>query len=265
MLRFFTRVINSFRQGDHLRQDNCPERDIALQEEIRALRLRVDYLEHRLINYYRNRWDAVDCVADYLVNAEITGDYAEFGVYKGTTFGYAANLFHTLFPQMRFLAFDSFEGLPEPEGLDRSPEGFTSGFFKGQFAATEDEFRDNVRAAAPYLSPERLLTIKGWFDKTLTRECAQRIHLKQLACVWVDCDFYESTVPILGFITPYLSVGSVILFDDWRSYRNLADRGEQRACREWLESNPGLVLNELISFGFHGMSFTVASLPKVGE
>ncbi|MBU7583449.1 MAG: hypothetical protein KAF91_11165 [Nostoc sp. TH1S01] len=240
-----------------LREDND------LHEEVQVLRSRIDYLEHRLINYYRNRWDVLDCVADYLVNAELLGDYAEFGVYKGTTFGYAANLFHSLFRQMRFLAFDSFEGLPEPQGIDKSPEGFSSGFFQGQFAATEEEFCRHVMAAAPHLSPERLVTIKGWFDKVLTPEYANKINLQHLACVWIDCDFYESTVPVLQFITPYLSVGSVILFDDWRCYRNLANFGEQRACREWLENNPQLVLNEFISFGFHGMSFTVASVPEV--
>jgi O-methyltransferase len=263
MSRLFTRIRNSFRQDDNLSPNNRLEQDNALQEELRSLRLRVDYLEHRLVNYYRNRWDVVDCVADYLVNAELPGDYAEFGVYKGTTFGYAANLFHPLFPQMRFLAFDSFEGLPEPEGLDRSEEGFASGFFKGQFTSTKDEFINNVRAAAPYLPSERLFTIKGWFDKELTRENAQKINLQKLSCVWIDCDFYESTVPVLKFITPYLSIGSVILFDDWRCYRNLANHGEQRACREWLEKNGGLTLNDFISFGFHGMSFTVASLPTI--
>jgi len=246
-----------------LKQRSCPQHNDLLQEELRILRSRVDLLENRLMNYYRNRWDVVDCVADYLVNAEIPGDYAEFGVYKGTTFGYAANLFHHLFPEMRFLAFDSFEGLPEPKGVDRSEQGFASGFFKGQFAADEEEFRNNVYAAAPYLPPERLLTTKGWFDKTLTREYAKNIDLQQFACVWIDCDFYESTVPVLNFITPYLAIGSVILFDDWRCYRNLASHGEQRACREWLDINKGLALNEFISFGFHGMSFTVAALPNI--
>lgn len=244
---------------DYLREDN------SLHQEVQVLRSRIDYLENRLINYYRNRWDVLDCVADYLVNAELLGDYAEFGVYKGTTFGYAANLFHSLFPQMRFLAFDSFEGLPAPKGIDRSPEGFSSGFFQGQFAATEEEFCRNVRAAAPHLSPERLVTVKGWFDKVLTLEYANSIKLQHLACVWIDCDFYESTVPVLKFITPYLSVGSVILFDDWRCYRNLANFGEQRACSEWLENNPQLTLNEFISFGFHGMSFTVATVPEVKD
>lgn len=261
MSLLFTRIRNSFRQDNNLPQNNRLKQDNALQEELRSLRLRMDYLEHRLINYYRNRWYVLDCVADYLVNAELPGDYAEFGVYKGTTFGYAANLFHPLFPGMRFLAFDSFEGLPELQGLDRSEKGFASGFFKGQFAAKEDEFINNVLAAAPYLPPERLLTIKGWFNEVLTSENAQKIDLKQLACVWIDCDLYESTVPVLKFITPYLSIGSVILFDDWRCYRNLATHGEQRAYCEWLEENYGLTLNDFISFGFHGMSFTVASLP----
>lgn len=246
-----------------LLQDNGRQQDKLLGEELRILRSRVDYLEHRLVNYYRNRWDVLDCVADYLVNAEIPGDYAEFGVYKGTTFGYAANLFHPLFPQMRFLAFDSFEGLPEPQGVDRSEEGFSSGFFKGQFAVTVDEFRSNVLTVASQLAPERLIITKGWFDQALTRETGRNLRLTKLACIWIDCDFYESTVPVLKFIIPYLSIGSVILFDDWRCYRNLANHGEQRACREWLDDNKELALNEFISFGFHGMSFTVSSLPKV--
>jgi len=227
-----------------------------LEAENRDLTARVGALEHRLINYYRNRWDAVDCVADYLVNAELSGDYAEFGVFQGTTFGYTAKVFERLFPDMRFLAFDSFEGLPAPQGADVSSDGFASGFYEGQFACDEATFKENVIKASG-LEPQRLKTTKGWFDKSLTPETADSLNLEKLAVVWIDCDFYESTVPILDFITPFLSVGTVILFDDWRCYRNLPTHGEQRACREWLEANPQIELNEFISFGFHGKSFTV--------
>ncbi len=255
MSQLFDRIKN------HLLKDTNAKHD-RLHKELQILRSRVDFLENRLINYYRNRWDVLDCVADYLVNAELLGDYAEFGVYKGTTFGYATNLFYQLFPQMRFLAFDSFEGLPEPKGLDLSQESFSSGFFQEQFTATEEEFCQNVQLAAPQLPLDNLVITKGWFDNALIPERTSKIGLQHLACIWIDCDFYESTVPVLQFITPHLSIGSVILFDDWRCYSNLVDRGERRACSERLERNPGLVLNEFISFGFHGMSFTVASLPK---
>jgi hypothetical protein len=198
----------------------------------------------------------LDCVADYLVNAELPGDYAEFGVFKGTTFGYCANLFGPLFPTMRFLAFDSFEGLPEPSGIDRVGD-FSSGFFKGQFACSEEDFLHNVREIAPNLDPPRIMTVPGWFDKTLNQEAAQSLHLKKLACIWIDCDLYESTVPVLRFIVPLLSIGTVILFDDWRSYRNLPEFSQQKACAEWLEEYPAITLTPFISFGSQGQSFTV--------
>lgn len=265
MSRLLAFIKKSLWQENRLQQSEHLQRYSDLHTELQQLRSRVDFLENRLTNYYTDRWNALYRVADYLVNAELDGDYAEFGVYKGTTFGFAASLFQVLFPKMRFLSFDSFEGLPVPEGVDRLQDGFSSGFFGGQFAATEDEFRSNVLTAAPQLAPERLIITKGWFDQTLTRETGRNIQLNKLACIWIDCDLYESTVPVLRFITPYLSVGTVILFDEWRSFRNLPDYGEQRACREWLEANPGLTLTEAISYGFQGLVFTVASLPDAME
>jgi O-methyltransferase len=83
--------------------------------------------------------------------------------------------------------------------------------------------------------------------------------IERIAVAWIDCDLYESTVPVLKFITPHLCVGSVIVFDDWRCYRNHPDFGEQRACREWLEANPGIKLRELLSFGWNGIAFTIVS------
>jgi O-methyltransferase len=47
--------------------------------------------------------------------------------------------------------------------------------------------------------------------------------------IWVDCDLYESTVPVLDFITEYIQDGTVIIFDDWYSFRADPDRGEQKA------------------------------------
>jgi O-methyltransferase len=220
------------------------------------LERRVARLENRLINYYRNRWDAIDNLADYLVNAEVGGEYLEFGVFQGTTFSYAFSVMSSLFKDMRFIAFDSFEGLPEPRGID-AEEGFTSGFYKGQFACSEKEFTANLEKAGVDL--RRAIVIRGWFDQTLTPETANQCKIRKIAAAWIDCDLYESTVPVLRFITPFLSVGTVILFDDWRCFRNLPDFGQQRACREWLAENPHIRLRQFISFGFHGQSFTVRS------
>lgn len=227
----------------------------AQDDKIAALESRVAYLEERLLSYYKNRWDVVDKLADYLVGAQIPGDYLEFGVYMGTTFSYVCRNMAPLFPEMRFVALDSFEGLPEPRGVD-SQGNYTSGFTAGQFACDMHQFETNLVSSG--IDMKRVSIIKGWFDNTLRPDNPESTSIKQVATAWIDCDLYESTVPILDFLTSRLSVGSVILFDDWRCYRNLADFGQQRACQEWLDRNPQLKLNEFVDFGFHGQGFTIA-------
>jgi len=224
--------------------------------QINQLAARVTHLEDRLLGYYKNRWDAVDKVADYLVGTEIEGDYLEFGVYLGKTFGYAYRTMAPLFPQMRFIALDSFEGLPEPKGIDRV-NNYTSGFFAGQFACDVRQFEKNLIEGGADM--KRVSMIKGWFDETLKSDSGKTDAVHKVAAAWIDCDLYESTVPVLDFLTDRLSVGSVLLFDDWRCYRNLADFGQQRACSEWLGRNPQIQLNPFVDFGFHGQAFTVAA------
>ena len=104
----------------------------------------------------------------------------------------------------------------------------------------------------------RVQIVKGWFNKTLNSKTASEINLRRIAVAWIDCDLYESTIPVLNFITPFLSDGTVIIFDDWRCYRNDPEFGEQKACSEWLERNPQLKLNKLFSFGWNGIAFTVS-------
>jgi O-methyltransferase len=211
--------------------------------------------QDRLTNYHHNRWDAIDNLADYLVGAEIPGDFLEFGVAQGATFSYACRTM-AFFKHMRFIAVDSFEGLPEPSGID-TRNGYTSHFSKGQFACSEEDFLSRLKRDG--IDMKRVLTVKGWFDNTLTNDRAKAYGIDKIAAAWIDCDLYESTVPVLKFLTSRLSVGAVILFDDWRCFRNLPDLGEQLACREWLSANPQIKLHELFSFGWHGMAFTVGS------
>lgn len=225
-------------------------------DRIAVLESRIANLEERLLSYYKNRWDVVDKLADYLVGTQIPGDYLEFGVYMGKTFSYTYRVMAPLFPGMRFVALDSFEGLPEPKGLD-AQDNYTSGFYTGQFACDIRQFESNL--VADGVDMKRVSMIKGWFDKTLDPGNAESSIIGKVAAAWIDCDLYESTVPVLDFLTGRLSVGSVLLFDDWRCFRNLADFGQQRACREWLQRNPQIKLNEFVDFGFHGQSFTVAA------
>ena len=214
---------------------------------------RLDVLEYRSFN---RRFYAIEQCAEYLIGAQIDGDYLEFGVYKGDTFSHAYNWMSPHFKEMKFFAFDSFEGLPKPKGVDIA-DGYSSHFYETQFACSEEAFADNIRSKG--VDSARVTIVKGWFDKTLSPVSGFDYGIRKVAVAWIDCDLYESTVPVLKFLTPYLSIGSVLIFDDWRCYRNHPDFGEQRACREWLESNPGISLAVLYSFGWNGMAFSVTS------
>lgn len=212
---------------------------------------RLNTLEYRSFN---RRFYAIEQCAEYLIGAQLDGDYLEFGVYQGDTFSHAYQWMAPYFKNMQFIAFDSFEGLPKPQGID-SVEGYASNFHETAFFCSQEEFMRRILSKGVDL--KRVKIVPGWFDKTLLPEYVTDFHLKNIAVTWIDCDLYESTVPILKFITPYLAVGSVIIFDDWRCYRNHPDFGEQRACREWLESNRNIQLSELFSFGWNGIAFTV--------
>src|SRR5262249_27737170 len=141
-----------------------------------------------------------------------------------------------------------------PHGIDLV-EGYSSGFREGEFACTEEAFLEQVRASGGDLN--RVDCVKGFFHASLPSLARSLPSSKKVAAAWIDCDLYESTVPILDFLTDRLSVGSVLLFDDWRCFRNLPDRGEQRACSEWLAANTHIKLRNFVDFGFHGVSFTV--------
>jgi O-methyltransferase len=222
---------------------------------IAALEARVKLLEKRAFDYHRHRWNAVEAIADYLVGAQLAGHYLEFGVFQGTTFARAALVMAPALPEMRFFAFDSFEGLPDPQGIDNK-QGYSAGFHGGQFSCSEEDFLANLGEQGVDLG--RVTTVPGWFAQTLQADKAAGLGIDKVAAAWIDCDLYESTVPVLDFLTQRLSVGSVIFFDDWRSFRNLPGLGEEKACQEWLQANPQIKLRELFRLSWHGIAFTVA-------
>jgi O-methyltransferase len=222
-----------------------------IRNSLKDLYKRIEDIEYR---EYNRRFYAVTQAAEYLTGALIEGDYCEFGVFKGTTFSYVYRWLSPFCPKLRYIAFDSFEGLPEIKGIDYQ-NGYSSNFSQGEFSCTEEEFLNSIRKQNVDLN--QVVTIKGWFCDTLNSSTAQKIDLKRIAFAWIDCDVYESTVPVLDFITPYLDNGSLIIFDDWTSFKNLPYFGEQRACNEWLSRNPRIKLNHLFSYGSGGIAFTI--------
>lgn len=166
------------------------------------------------------------------INRPIEGYYLEFGCHEARTMRLAWKHFRHLF-NWDFVAFDSFEGLPEIQEIDKQQI-----WSKGRLATTEKTFVSVVTQAG--MPPERLTTVKGFYDQSLTREVQERLLPRKAAVIYVDCDLYASTVPVLSFIRPFFQRGTVLVFDDWNCFCADPDRGERRAWREFLEANQDL-------------------------
>ncbi|MES2414833.1 MAG: TylF/MycF/NovP-related O-methyltransferase [Pseudomonadota bacterium] len=153
-------------------------------------------------------------------------NYFEFGVARGTSIISSYTIARENGLDLNIYACDSFEGLPSGEG---------EVFEAGDMAYSDRVFRRFIDKAGVPL--ERVTSIPGFFNVSLTPALKQTLGLKPgIAVFHNDSDLYESTRDVLDWIEDLALPGSVIIFDDWHSFRaekNPADFGEQKAFAEW--------------------------------
>jgi len=194
-------------------------------------------------------------IFDFLHENEIRGDYHEYGCHRGRTFRMALTEArrHGL-GEMKFWAFDSFEGLPEP-GSATSVSKWT----QGALTTSEAEFKALIRSHGIYT--DRVHTMKGFYADTLTSELQSRMlaNESKIALVTVDCDLYESAVPVLDFIEPMLQDGSVIYMDDlFVGNKGNPGRGVARAFLELQRRSRWRFVRHL-DVGWWGRSYIACS------
>ena len=187
-------------------------------------------------------WATRSSILTYLYVSGMRGHFAEFGTFWGRAFyGSYYELHHWL--QGNFFAFDSFEGLSEP---DPSEIKYTSGdFIKGAYGFNHASFE--TLADILDIPKKRIVTVPGFFDKSLTPTKAAQLGIapRSLSVCRIDCDLLDPTLAVLDFITPLLDDGALVYFDDWRLCRADPNIGERGAVLRWLKQNPSF---ELVDF-----------------
>lgn len=187
-----------------------------------------------------------------LADTGIEGDYYEFGLWQGYSFCVAqaaASSAGGTAPQ--FFGFDSFEGLPPLTGPDAGSHEFKAGDYAGSY----EEVVSNLNHFG--VDWERTHLVKGWYDALPESAAHLATKMGPAALVLVDCDLYESTVPVLRFVRDRLQPGTIVMFDDWNCFDRSDDMGQRRAFREFLDQNPAWKAAPLLSFGWHGQAFTM--------
>lgn len=190
---------------------------------------------------------------DFLTDNRVHGDYFEFGCHRCRTFRMALTEArrHNL-ASMQFHAFDSFEGLPEPTS-DTSVEIWK----RGALTTSEQAFLEMVKAHGIYV--DNVKTIKGYYSESLTRDLQRRYvdSARKISLVNVDCDLYESAVPVFDFIEPLLQDGTVIYIDDlFAGYKGHPHKGVARSFLEWQRRSRWKLVRHL-DIGWWGRSYIV--------
>ena len=180
------------------------------------------------------------------------GDYYEFGLYKGHSFFSAYEAAQELgLTDTRFFGFDSFQGLPPVEDLDK-----TGGiFFEGQFAYTREKVEKNLRKNGVDFDKVRL--IEGFFEDTLNEELKKNLSSGYAGIIMMDCDLYSSTRTALNWLEGLIGDKTIVIFDDWYSYSEGDQLGQQRALKEFEQINKHLVFESKFEYDGAGKVFLV--------
>src|SRR5262249_49766189 len=125
-------------------------------------------------------------VFEFIARTGIEGDYIEFGVFNGDLFKLALRTAknsyrvspHKKFPG-RFIACDSFEGLPDVPSIHESDNVWE----QGQYRSSMDNFRRNIGGAAKGCE---VVIIPGWFQDSLTPENREKHGIRKIALANID-------------------------------------------------------------------------------
>lgn len=188
---------------------------------------------------------------DFVTDNRVRGDYHEYGCHRCRTFRMALTEARRHNQQdMKFFAFDSFEGLPDPLS-DTSVETWR----RGALTTSEEQFMEMVREHGIYV--ERVKTIKGFYRDSLTKQLRNELldTENKIALVTIDCDLYESAVPVFEFIEPLLQEGSEVYIDDlFAGYKGAPTKGVARAFLEFQQKSRWKFVRHL-DVGWWGRSY----------
>ena len=191
-------------------------------------------LEHNLAKYNALK------KAFYLTALEnLEGDYYEFGVFTGSSFVFAAR-FHKKMNNgqlnTKFYGFDSFEGFGEHPESDEHP------FYNNDtFTINPDKVIKNIKKKTSGLEVH---ISKGFFEHTLKGKSGK------VRVAFIDCDMKQPAVYALRYIRDGLHPGSILVMDDFFSYRGSDKLGVAGAFYDFQADNPHISFRKLFDYGY---------------
>mmetsp|Transcript_15637 Transcript_15637/g.36612 ORF Transcript_15637/g.36612 Transcript_15637/m.36612 type:complete len:574 (+) Transcript_15637:95-1816(+) len=165
---------------------------------------------------------------DFIVEnlLDVPGDFAEFGIGQGGTSLFFARLAKKY--GRKFLAVDSFEGLPVPD-MEKDNHYFKQGDYKPKDGI--DNYENFLQYKEPYDVDDVLVVMKAFFGEVEIPE-----EFESFAFVHMDSDLYDSVYDSLVKVWDKLSYGGVIAIDDFFHHA----QGPARAVADFFRTKADL-------------------------
>ncbi len=203
-------------------------------------------IEHNIAKYYALK------KAFYLTALEqLDGDYLEFGVFTGSAFVFSTRTHKKMLKlgsvHTRFYGFDSFAGFGKIQSDDTHP------FYKNDtFTVDADKIVKNIeKQTAGY----QVKIVRGYFEDSLKINTIDSLGIQKSRIVFIDCDLKAPARLALDFVKPTLQLGTVLVMDDFFSYKGSESAGVAGAFNEFNKDNPSIQWRMLYHYGYGGIAY----------
>lgn len=229
--------------------------------------------KYSYVNGNINRNDRIGCLNKawgHVFTSDIVGDYVEFGVYKGDSVVYSLqehNRFYNWLTNQKksnepwrvdvansykiqtlpkFHILDTFEGMPANSESNSS------------FA--EKTFMSNLDDVKKYVSKSNKLNIDINYYKGLFKDCQDTFKTnmkgRNIAIANIDCDLMFSTIDALNCIKDNISIGTILMFDDYNAFSADNKQGQRAAFQQFKEESD-FVFEKYLDYHFVGQAFII--------
>jgi hypothetical protein len=182
----------------------------------------------------RERVTTLADAVEYVIGADVPGDFVECGVWRGgSSMAVALTLLRLGAEHRRLWLYDTFGRMPAPGVRDRDYAGRDVAGHEASMLGEAGLSLSDVRAAMDTTGypQEHIRYVPGRVEETIPGAAPAEIALLRL-----DTDWYESTRHELEHLYPRLVSGGVLIVDDYGHYA-----GARQAVDEHFAGRPILL------------------------
>lgn len=176
----------------------------------------------------------------YVVESDVPGAIVECGVWRGGSALLAALTLRALGAQRPIYLYDTFEGMTAPSARDVDVEGGRADDYIERYGDDGKWCYAGLEEVQAIFSRHgfgvEVVLIKGDVENTLRTNAPS----DSIALLRLDTDWYASTKLEMELLYPKLSVGGVLIIDDYGHWR-----GSQAAVDEYFSRTRRPLLNRV--------------------